>query len=99
MRLTTLVRWGIFPALCFAFVAGGARVARADIIFETGNHPQPDEQNIMLTMRTTGATERFRDRLEGKPADESPVAQDNEGLRSKICQGLVGILGQKVQND
>jgi hypothetical protein len=56
MRLTSLIRWGLCPALCFAFITGGAGVARAGIIFETGNHPQPDEQNILLNLGTTGAT-------------------------------------------
>jgi len=30
--------------------------ARADIIFTPGNHPQPDEQNVLLKDGTTGAT-------------------------------------------
>jgi hypothetical protein len=37
-----------------AFVAGGAGVARAGLIFQMGNHPQPDEQNILLNAGTTG---------------------------------------------
>src|SRR5262245_37369696 len=56
MRLTSLFRWGLCPILSFAFVAGSAGVARAGVIFQTGNHPQPDEQNILLNQGTTGTT-------------------------------------------
>ena len=47
---------GPVPALCLAFLAGGARDARAGIIFQIGNNPQPDEQNILLNTGDTGTT-------------------------------------------
>jgi hypothetical protein len=37
-------------------VASGAGVAWAGVTFQAGNHPQPDEQNILLFVGTTSAT-------------------------------------------
>ena len=46
-------------AIAGAFAAsllGAAPSARADIIFNPGNHPQPDEQNILFVGPETGGT-------------------------------------------
>jgi hypothetical protein len=37
-------------------VAGRAGLARADFVSQAGNHPLPDEQNILLQLGTAGAT-------------------------------------------
>src|SRR5262245_8041076 len=55
-KLTCITRWGLHSALCFALVAGGAGVAQAGIIFQTGNNPQPGEENILLNDGDTGTT-------------------------------------------
>jgi hypothetical protein len=39
-----------------AFMFAASPSAHADIVFTLGNHPQPDEQNILLNNGTTGST-------------------------------------------
>lgn len=42
--------------LCIAIAIVAPRLCWADIMFQTGNHPQPDEQNVLLNKGTSGST-------------------------------------------
>ena len=43
-------------ALFAGMWAGWAGAARADAIFQVGNNPQPDEENILLNSGATGTS-------------------------------------------
>jgi PEP-CTERM motif len=56
-QIRSVVRASLgFGLLAFVMIVGVAATAGATILFETGNHPQPDENNILFVGSESGTT-------------------------------------------